>query len=233
MDNVLQQLGIDCIFSPPYHPQSNAKLKVFHKYLKPTLKKLCEKDPDNWDKNINQILVSYHVTPHLTTAETSLFIVYGRDPNLPLHQLTGTHAAILQWSWFWMYRPQFTLSCTCHSWEGSGWRLNSNMPKRWQTTSHSISKLVTEYSIKTNSLAIGDLRWIEVVTELCLHREQWTLPTHRKTWLQEKQVPCNVKDVVHEPPVNLWIVDTTFGRAEKFINHPANLPICSPSIQLR
>ena len=47
MDNVLQQLGIDHTFSAPYHPQSNRKLEVFHKYLKPTLKKLCEKDPDN------------------------------------------------------------------------------------------------------------------------------------------------------------------------------------------
>ena len=49
MDQVLQQLRIDHIFSPSYHPQ-NGKLEVFHKYLKPTLKKLCEKDPTNWDK---------------------------------------------------------------------------------------------------------------------------------------------------------------------------------------
>ena len=34
MDHVLQQLGIDRIFSAPYHPQSNGKLEVFHKYLK-------------------------------------------------------------------------------------------------------------------------------------------------------------------------------------------------------
>ena len=54
MDQVLQQLGIDRIFSAPYHPQSNGKLEVFHKYLKPTLKKLCEKDPANWDKYLNQ-----------------------------------------------------------------------------------------------------------------------------------------------------------------------------------
>ena len=44
MDQVLRQLGIDRIFSSPYHSQSNGKLEVFHKYLKPTLKKLCEKD---------------------------------------------------------------------------------------------------------------------------------------------------------------------------------------------
>ena len=49
MDNVLQQLDIDHIFTAPYHPQSNGKLEVFQKYLKPTLKKLCEKDPNNWE----------------------------------------------------------------------------------------------------------------------------------------------------------------------------------------
>ena len=40
IDKVLQKLSIDHIFSAPYHPQSNGKLEVFHKYLKPTLKKL-------------------------------------------------------------------------------------------------------------------------------------------------------------------------------------------------
>ena len=87
MDQILQQLGIDRIFSAPYHPQSNGKLEVLHKYLKPTLKKLCEKDPANWDKYLNQVLTSYKITPNLATAETPFFLVYGRDPNLPLHQL--------------------------------------------------------------------------------------------------------------------------------------------------
>ena len=53
IDQVLKQLGIERIFSTPYHPQSNGKLEVFHKYLKPTLKTLCEKDPSNWDKYLN------------------------------------------------------------------------------------------------------------------------------------------------------------------------------------
>ena len=87
MGQVLKQLGIERIFSAPYHPQSNGKLEFFHKYLKPTWKKLCEKDPSNLDKYINQVLVIYRVTPNSATAETPFFLVYGRDPNLPLHQL--------------------------------------------------------------------------------------------------------------------------------------------------
>ena len=87
MDQVLQQLSIDHIFSAPYHPQSNGKLEIFHKYLKPILKKLCKMDPANWDKYLNQVLANYRLTPNLATVETPLFLVYGRDPNLPLHQL--------------------------------------------------------------------------------------------------------------------------------------------------
>ena len=55
--------------------------------MKPTLKKLCEKDPTNWDKYLNQVLASYRITPNLATAESPFFLVYGREPNLPLHQL--------------------------------------------------------------------------------------------------------------------------------------------------
>ena len=65
----------------------NHVMEVVHKYLKPTLKKLYQKDTDNWDKYINQELASYHVTLQHATAETLFFLVYRRDPNLPLHQL--------------------------------------------------------------------------------------------------------------------------------------------------
>ena len=38
---------------------------------------------------------------------------------------------------------------------------------------------------------------------------------------------CNMKDVVLEPPIEFWNIDTQFGRAGKYINHPANLPTIS------
>ena len=47
--------------------------------------KLCEKDPENWDKYINQVLASYRVTPHFATAGTPSFLAYGRDTSLPIH----------------------------------------------------------------------------------------------------------------------------------------------------
>ena len=35
---------------------------------------------------------------------------------------------------------------------------------------------------------------------------------------------CKMKDVVLEPPVEIWNIDTQFDRAGKYINHPADLP---------
>ena len=86
-DRVTKDLGIERIFSAPYHPQSNRKLETFHKFLKPTLKKMCAEDQDNWDDYIEQVLGTYRGVPNLTTGESPFFLVYRRDGNQPLHQL--------------------------------------------------------------------------------------------------------------------------------------------------
>ena len=86
-NKVTKDLGIERIFSAPYHPQSNGKLETFHKFLKPILKKMCAEDQDNWDDYIEQILGTYRGVPNLTTGESPFLLVYGRDGNQPLHQL--------------------------------------------------------------------------------------------------------------------------------------------------
>ena len=35
---------------------------------------------------------------------------------------------------------------------------------------------------------------------------------------------CNVMDIILEPPIEFWNVDTQFGRAGRYVNHPTNLP---------
>ena len=112
-DQVLQQLGIEHIFSTPYCPQSNGKLKVFHKYLKPTLKKLCEKDPSNWDKYINQVLASYRVTPNLATAETPIFLGLQKRP-LTSTPTSRANAMIPRKSRIWITQPGSRPSSPSH-----------------------------------------------------------------------------------------------------------------------
>ena len=51
--------------------------------------------------------------------------------------------------------------------------------------------------------------------DICLHIKNHAT---RKVW------SCNMKDVVLEPLAEFWNIDTQFGRAGKYINHPVNLP---------
>ena len=154
MDQVLQQLGIDRTFSAPYHPQSNSKLEVFHKYLKPTLKKLCENDPANWDRYINQVLASYRITPNLATAESPFFLVYGRDPNLPLHQLLEPMQHFLEDpdSGKLHLETQTSISNCKENWMR---RIGSQPPKRLLPKPTQPSKLETVYTSKINNQANG------------------------------------------------------------------------------
>ena len=87
-DKVTKDLGIERIFSAPHHPQSNGELETFHKFLKPTLKKICAEDQDNWDNYVEQVLGTYRGVPNVTTGESPFFLVYGRDGNQLLQPLT-------------------------------------------------------------------------------------------------------------------------------------------------
>ena len=103
VDQVLQQLSIDCIFSTAYHLQNNGKLKVFYKYLKPTLKKQCKKHPASWDKYLNQVLTSYRVTPYL--------------------------AIIPRWSRIWTTQFRSPLTSPSYCKENTRWELLQDCPE--------------------------------------------------------------------------------------------------------
>ena len=96
------------------------------------------------------------------------------------------------------------------------------MHKRQQTAPHLPLKLVTQYTLKPSDLENRS----EVESWLldCPYRVQQILPPYRKPSYRKKTRFCKVKDIAHELSVELWNVDTKFGRPGKFINHPTNLP---------
>ena len=221
MDKVLQQLEIECIFSAPYQPQSNGKLEVVHKYLKPTLKKLCEKDPTNWDTYINHVLASYRVMPNLPTAETLFFLIYGWDPNLSLHQLLETMQRFLG-------DPKSgLLNLEAH-------HLALAIAKKTLDENHSrtaqktINREAPSFQIgnrvyfKNKQPGKWDLKWRPgywIVDIEC----DWHY-VHIENQATGKTRSYNVKGIVLGLPVELWNTDMQYGRTGKFMKNPANLP---------
>ena len=84
---VCEEYGIKQHFTSPYTPRSNGKTENFNKFLKVSIRKLCQEDNAAWDQVLDQILCTYRFCPHTSTGEAPYTLLYFRDPPLPVHKL--------------------------------------------------------------------------------------------------------------------------------------------------
>ena len=173
------------------------------------------------DKYINQVLASYCVTSNLATAETPFFLVYGRDPNIPLHKLLEP----IQW---FLSDPDFghlDLKSHCPALAIAKKTLDENHFKHAWKTMHCTPpnfKVGDRVFFKNKQPGKWDLKWRAGYRIVCLECNKQYL--HTENQAIRKTRPCNIKNAGNKLPVMVWNVGTMFSRAGKFINHLTNLP---------
>ena len=84
---VCDEFNIDQHFTSPYMPQSNGKTENLNRFLKASIRKLCQDDMADWDQVLCQILMAYRCCPHTSTGVSPFFLVYNREPVLPVQKL--------------------------------------------------------------------------------------------------------------------------------------------------
>ena len=92
---VCQDFGTEQHFTSPYTPRSNGKTENFIKFLKASIRKLCQEDKASWAQVLDQILFSYRCFPHTSTGEAPYTLVYNKDPPIPIH----LKLVIIQYLW--------------------------------------------------------------------------------------------------------------------------------------
>lgn len=90
LQNLCVKLGIEQIFSAPYHPEGNAPIETFHWTLRKGLTCLPprQKASLTFDEKHSLVLMSYCATIHLTTGDTPAFLCHGTDLRVPMFQAT-------------------------------------------------------------------------------------------------------------------------------------------------
>ena len=149
------------------------------------------------------------------------FLVYRRDPNLPLHQLLELMKCFLG-------DPEsgkHNLEHHCLTLPIAEKTLDEN--HFWNSQKATIRKLPSfqlgdRVYFKNKQPGKWDLKWRPGYR--IVHIEHNGHYLHLENQAMGKTRSCNVKDITHEPPVEFWNIDTQFDRAGKFINHPMNLP---------
>ena len=86
MEEVSKELGVEYkVYSPPYRPQSNGRIESFHYFLKACIAKHITPQLE-WD-DVPLACAAYNFFPNEHSRESPFFLMFGRDPFLPLTKL--------------------------------------------------------------------------------------------------------------------------------------------------
>ena len=87
MEEVSEELVVEYkIYSPPYRPQSNGRIESFHYFLKACIAKHIAPQLE-WDDIVPLACAAYNFLPNEHSKKSPLFLMFGRDPLLPLTKL--------------------------------------------------------------------------------------------------------------------------------------------------
>ena len=86
-EKVAKELGVEFkCYTAPYHPQSNGRIEGFHHFLKACMSKHISKTME-WDEVVHLATAAYNFFPNEHSRESPFFLMFGRDPRIPLNTL--------------------------------------------------------------------------------------------------------------------------------------------------
>ena len=87
VQETMRSLNIHHVQTSVYHPQSNAKVKRFHRTLHDVLSKKLSENQQTWDLFLNQALAAIWFNISVSSKFSLFFLLYNRDVVLPVDNL--------------------------------------------------------------------------------------------------------------------------------------------------
>lgn len=81
---IWSKLGTKLQFSSSHHPHTDGQTEVVNRSLGNLLRSLVGKNLRQWDLILTQAEFAYNRSPSQTTGTSPFFVVYGRNPIIPL-----------------------------------------------------------------------------------------------------------------------------------------------------
>lgn len=101
--SIIRQLcsmyGIKKSRTTPYHPAGNGQVERFNRTMHNLLRTLPPEQKRKWPEHLPQLVYVYNCTPHASTGITPYFMLFGREPTLPLDQILGNPCSTEQDDW--------------------------------------------------------------------------------------------------------------------------------------
>ena len=213
--------NIEQKFTAPFSPQSNGKVENFNKFLKASIRKLCQEDPLGWDQVVDGIVWAYRCCPHTSTGESPYFLVYHKDPTLPIHKLIKPAIP---------YRGNFDIGYEIQQGQIALATAAKNLQKKREAQKRPHAHRPAEHKFKVGDFVLYkkhtktklELQW-EPGYRIVALPTKWTARITNKDTGEPKRV--NVRDLKLKDPAEDWdLKPDSIGRGAKFINDPKKIP---------
>ena len=86
LHEIYRLMGIHKTSTTAYHPQTDGLVERFHRILTSMLSKTTQPGGVDWDDRLPYVLFSYRCSEQESIRESPFFMVYGRDPVLPIDE---------------------------------------------------------------------------------------------------------------------------------------------------
>ena len=84
IENVYKLCKSQHVTTTSYHPETNGMAEHAIKTLRSMMSHYIDRNHTNWDLYLNKIVFAYNVSKQATTQESPFYLLYGREPVLPI-----------------------------------------------------------------------------------------------------------------------------------------------------
>lgn len=78
------KIGIEKIFTTPYHPEANGLVEHWNSTILNMLRTLTEEKKKDWDDHVGAAAFAYNTSKHAMTGYSPYFLLFGIEPRIPL-----------------------------------------------------------------------------------------------------------------------------------------------------